>query len=432
MTSKITPYIEKNIMFWLFFSSIFLDYVLINKVYYIFYFLALLILFYDIWKLDGTKHHKIIYDKKLLILSIYFFTYIVIITILNFKLIGYTPAIRLFTRSFIAVYIFLKLNTYGEKYIINFYKYFIIIVNAFALLNIIEILSKKSLFYNFLMSNAKNWQISVFYTENFRTFSIFAHPIVYALFLLILFWCNKFLIKNNFIRYLLQLNIILNIFFTKSRSTWIAFLITLILYYSKNIIINIKNNNFKFTYKKICIMLGILIIIILCIIIFQNNIVYILNEVFQRFVTVTDDSYGDVSRLQRTGTIELINNYMTSNGIINFLFGNGYSSVNKFMIDHTIVISGFSTTDNQYLSFFYDFGIIGLLLYIFIIILAVISFFKNSKMDINNLSILCFLSISICMFFFENFGWTNVFIFLVISIFFMSVKNNKFDYKEKI
>ncbi|WP_338433467.1 O-antigen ligase family protein [Clostridium tyrobutyricum] len=277
----------------------------------------------------------------------------------------------------------------------------------------------------FIASDAKNWQTYAFGTNVFRTFSIFEHPIVYAVFLLILFWCNKFLVKNNFIRHLLQLNILLNLFFTKSRSVWIALIITVFIYYFKVIILKLKNYNYKITYKKIFITTFGLAVIIIAGYIFQNQISNIFNLIFERIVVITDDSYGDVSRLQRLGTIKAINYYMTNNGITNFLFGNGIGSVNQFMINNPISISGFTTTDNQYLSIFYNFGFMGLAVYVLIIILSIIKFLKGNIKDINSLSILCFLSVSISMFFFESFGWTDIFIFLTLSMLFISVKKDK-------
>ncbi len=415
---------KNNLLFWIFFSSIFLDYIYVNKIYYVFYFFAFIILFRDIWKQFANKG-QVLYDKKLLILIIYFYFCIFFISILNFNTVSHKDILKFLSICLIALYMFLKLNIYGNIYITKFYKLFVYIINIFAIINITEILTKKSLFYVFIASDAKNWQTYAFGTNVFRTFSIFEHPIVYAVFLLILFWCNKFLVKNNFIRHLLQLNILLNLFFTKSRSVWIALIITVFIYYFKVIILKLKNYNYKITYKKIFITTFGLAVIIIAGYIFQNQISNIFNLIFERIVVITDDSYGDVSRLQRLGTIKAINYYMTNNGITNFLFGNGIGSVNQFMINNPISISGFTTTDNQYLSIFYNFGFMGLAVYVLIIILSIIKFLKGNIKDINSLSILCFLSVSISMFFFESFGWTDIFIFLTLSMLFISVKKDK-------
>jgi O-antigen ligase len=117
---------------------------------------------------------------------------------------------------------------------------------------------------------------------------------------------------------------------------------------------------------------------------------------------------------------------MFNNGISNLLFGNGCGSVKEFMMNHFVYITGFATTDNQYVSFFYEFGLIGVSLYIFIVVSSIVKFFKNNDiLDISNLSILCFLSISVSMFFYESYGWIDVFIFLIITMSFSCIKDIK-------
>lgn len=415
---------KQNLLFWIFFSSILLDYIHVNKIYYIFYLIAFGILFYDIWKQHLIKP-RISYDNKFLSLSVLFYVYIILISILNLSSIDLKDVLKTASIAVLFVIILVKLSVCGKEYISNFYKHFVYLINAFALVNIYEILTKKSVFYIFLSSAAKYWQVYAFGTDVFRTFSIFEHPIVYAVFLLVLFWCNNFIIKNKVIKYLLQINILVNLFFTKSRSVWIALCITVFVYCLKAIISKLQNHNLKITYKKVFKLSFTLAVLIILICIFSKQVSIIFNIMSQRLITVTNDSYGDISRLQRLGTIKTINYYMLNNGIVNFLFGNGIGAVNKFMINNPVVIAGFTTTDNQYLAFFYNFGVTGIFIYILIIFLAIVKFFNTDIKNIDNLSILCFLSISVSMFFFESFGWTDVFIFLTISIAFMSLKKDK-------
>ncbi|WP_150131727.1 O-antigen polymerase [Clostridium sp. JN-1] len=323
------------------------------------------------------------------------------------------------------IFILLKLKTVGKSYVLNFYKYFILMLNIFVIINFYEIVSKKSIFYSFIISGAKHWQTCAFGTNNFRTFSIFIHPIVYGSFLVVLFWCNRYII-NNKIKYILQINVIINLYYTKSRSAWIAIGITLFIYYLKAFFIKIKNNNIKFTYKKVITLILTCIVLIFILLIFSKDINNILNQIAERFITATKDSYNDASRLQRLGTIKIVNNYMFNNGISNLLFGNGCGSVKEFMMNHFVYITGFATTDNQYVSFFYEFGLIGVSLYIFIVVSSIVKFFKNNDiLDISNLSILCFLSISVSMFFYESYGWIDVFIFLIITMSFSCIKDIK-------
>lgn len=416
--------IGNNIIFLLFFTSIFFDYSRINRIYTVLYFAALAYIVVDIIQLYKRKVGKIQYSKKLLILLLIFILLTSFMTGALIRIIGLLQVEILYKTYIYIVLVCFKLYLHGEKYIRDFYKWFVVLINTFAIINLYEIVTKKSLFYQFLEKGIYT-DMTIFGTNAFRTFSIFEHPIVYGLFLVILFWCNKFII-NNKLKYILQANIFVNIFFTQSRSAYIALAITLVIYYFKIIFDKCKNYKFVTTYKKIFAFISTIVISTILICIFYKDIGYILSNITDRFITATNDSYGATSRLQRLGTISVIIDFMQTNGVANFLFGHGFSTVQQFMLTHQIVIIGFKTTDNQYITFFYEFGFIGLLLYVLILIASIIRFFKSTNIfSMNNLSILCFWTISIAMFFFESFGWKDVFIFMIIIMVFICAKDNK-------
>lgn len=421
-----------NMIFWLFFSSIFLDYINLNIVYYAIYYIILVAFFSNIIRILLKKKTDVLYDKMILIFYLSFLIYSLTISLLEYKSIGNTPIFKMSSIYLLAVILLTKLKTLKQQdYILNFYKQFVFFMNILTVANIYEIYSKKSIFAGLISSaasNAGSWQLYAFGSDQFRTFSVFEHPIVYGLFLVILFWCNSFIIKTSFLKYILQINVIINLYFTQSRSAWGAFITTLILYIIKLIAVKLKERriSIKFTYKKISISLFILSIFTFIIGFFYNaTIIDIYNKIYNRLLIATSNSYGDMARLQRLGTDEAVGNFMTTHGIVNFLFGNGFRAADQFMHNTIIAIPNFNTTDNQYLSFFYDFGLIGLMLYILLIVLSIIKFFKIDMLNINNISILIFISISIDMFFFESFGWTDVFLFLIIIMTYMCVKREE-------
>lgn len=416
-----------NSIFWLFFLSIFLSYWYVSNLYYVLYFFVFMGMLFNILKLFNHKHSDNIYDRKLLKLIVCFIIYTLFISVLNYKnvsLINITKIVSIYT---FVIFILFNINVENKSYMITFYKYFTIIFNIFNIIDLYEAFTKTNLFFNFILPKmATSYGI-----VGFRAYSIFLHPIVYGMMLVILFWCNKFILKNRFNKLVLQIIVIVNLFFTQARSAWIAFAVTIILYCSKVIITKIRTriktktktkikiHNSKIASIKICITIFALLVITICIIIFSKNIVDIWGLIYKKFITATSDSYGDVSRLQRLGTITDIEQYMFNNGSINFLFGNGFGTMTDFMKNIYVVIMNFPTSDNQYLSIFYEFGFVGLFLYITIIVSVIIKFFKNDISDINNLPILSFLIISVSMFFFESFRWTDVFILLIISMIFM-------------
>lgn len=423
--NKSKLFIENNLIFWLFFSSIFLFYINVNRTYYILYAITFIVMLFNIQNLIKDNRIKFVCDKKILILVVSFLLYTIIISLLHYQNVNIKSIIKMGSIYVIFIFILLKINIDGEKYVINFYRYFTLILNIFTVINLKEILSKKSLYYNFILEDM-GW---IFTGGNFRVYSIFMHPIIYGTFLVILFWSNTFIIKNKYIKFILQIIVVINLFLTKSRSAWVAFIITLLIWYLRFIIYKFKKYGFKITYKRVYEICLIVFLMAVSIIIFRNYIsdftTHISNEIYEKVITITNDDYGDISRLQRLGTIEAINTYMISNGPTNFLFGNGVGTVGDFMADNVIVLQNFTTTDNQYSTFFYEFGFIGILLYMSIVVFSIIKFLKNDIFHIQNISILCFLVMSISIFFFE-FGtkWMDAFVFLIIVMSFMCIKND--------
>jgi hypothetical protein len=318
----------------------------------------------------------------------------------------------------------------GKKGIEDFYISLKYLGDILNIVNIYEIISKRSIFYSLINNDSKYWQIAYFNTDLFRTFSVFIHPIVYSVFLVCLFWINIYLKKQNkFYRYISIILILINLYFTKSRSSWIAFFITIFIYKSIDILTKIRSKKFCIKNSKILkYFVGIVLIIIFSLI-FKNYIIMIFDSIYSRFIIATSDSYQDGSRIQRLGTINLISSYMFKSGIINLMFGSGFGTVQNFMVNHTVLISGFTTTDNQYLSFFYEFGLFGLLTYLIVVLLAIVKLvFIDNKRSLDSLNVYIFLSISISMFFFESYGWTDIFIILLFSMVMLCIKIDKEEY----
>jgi hypothetical protein len=307
------------------------------------------------------------------------------------------------------------IKEYGIQYVNKFYLCLRKFGNFIIFLNIIEIVNKKSIFYRFLKGNSMNWQTAAFGTSAFRTFSIFAHPIAYATFLMCLFWINIFIpIKNKILKYIVIGNILVNIYFTQSRSIWIALITTILLYLCIIISNRIKKRKLRIKTINILLITFGLIIIIILIFIFRDSINNIYYSIYLRFITATNDSYNDSSRIQRLGVMNLIINYMLNNGLVNFLFGNGYGTVGKFLLKNSLLLN-ISTTDSEYASMFYEFGFIGLISYFSIIVYCIYLFFK----DINNmkrLSILIFITIAIVADFSEIYGWPNIMFMMFLSL----------------
>lgn len=432
MTKKRLKRKDFNLVFAIFFSTLFLSYENLRGIGYLFYLIAILVLVLDLFKCKKNKYN-ILLKTNIFYLFLFFCIHSIISSIINI-FTGNSDVgslIKLLSSYIIFLFLYFKIKIYGNRYIQNFYRLFMIVSNFFVIINIYEIITKTSMFSKFLTTDLKDFQAVFYGTQYFRTSSIFMHPIVYGLFLIVLFWCNEYLITNKY-KYLLQINIIINIYFTKSRSAWLAFACVFLLYYVKKIFNKIKNKKFKLTTKSLAIIPFIMVAIITFSIIFREHIHGVIYNITNRFISITDDSYGDGSRIQRLGAIEVIYEGMKEKGPLIFVFGNGINSSREFMENNTVLISGFSSADNQYATFFYEFGFIGLSIFIVINIFAALEFIKSKSMyNIRNLSILVLLSISIDIFFFDGFRWTSIAILLVTVITFLCI-TSKDDSEELI
>jgi hypothetical protein len=259
--------------------------------------------------------------------------------------------------------------------------------------------------------------------------SVFGHPIIGGLFFVIAFLLNIYIIKSP-IKYIFQIILLVNIYSTKSRSAWIALSIVIILYG----IIQLKNKRvmkLSLTYKKLFYVFVSLIILFIGSIYLFSNINTLINSIMTRFgdsLTLGTNS-TDGSNLQRTMTISAILSNQFNGKVIHLFFGNGLTSSVDFMLSHQMVIPNFNTTDNQYLTWLYDLGLLPLIVYFSILIYLIRNLFKNRSW-LCELSSLGLIALSVEIFFFELFYWSEV-VFL-FDIFTAYLTFNFINKKEKI
>ena len=342
---------------------------------------------------------------------IYFIIFICIMIISVISNISNRDACIDFIRIFIAVILIYKiLAVYGENYIYNFLNQFIFLMFIINIFGIFEFITRINIFQNFALEGYKSWFSDSVTVVNFRSFSIFIHPIIYGTILSINLICLINL-KSSMKKIFYFLNLILiviNIYGTKSRSSWIAISIVFIIY----IIFKIKKiNNIKLTKKNFLYSYIILILSFILIIIFRNGINNIFESIINRF---TYNFFNDVSRIQRISTINLILKNSIKNPFY-IIMGHGFKTVGTFMLNNKIIISGFTSTDNQYMTFIYEFGYIFLIIYILFLLKTFINIFK-SKNKLQLLFCIIFIDISINMFFYEAFGWKDVLLWLILSL----------------
>lgn len=320
-------------------------------------------------------------------------------------------------------YLYLSFMKYGLKYVENMYKQLAMLFNVFSVLNLYQVVFHKPLLLKFL-ALVQGFEYN-FGGSDYRTMSVFGHPIVAGMFFVIAFLCNIYVLKTPF-KYILQGILLVNIFSTMSRSAWISIIIVLVLYSVVHIrsIFN-KISNFKLTYKKLFSMYIIAALFIIALFFIIPRFNEISTEISLRFGSSLSSNTNDISNLQRTGTVTAILNYMFNSNFVNLLFGYGYGTAKNFMLSHTIILPYFSTTDNQYLTWFYEFGFLGIGTYLTFLFYFIFKLFNKNNHWVQELSILILVCISVSFIFFEGVGWLTVAVMLGITSACLSYKFEK-------
>lgn len=353
--------------------------------------------------------------NKISILFFCFWIYYVFETLINsYRVINFMEDrgfYDLLFRCFLVFITFFQFSFNRQK--VNDYFFELIKKFGFILciLGVIEFLKKKSLFYNITTVSAKDWQINQFGTSQFRVYTIFLHPIVYGTFLIILYWIAKnYKIKNYYIDKIFKLMIIINLYFTKSRSVYITFIVTLIIDYLLSHKKKIKDKSFAHTIRK-CI--SVCFLLFFCYL-FRQQLLFAFNLIFNRFKVVLDPNSMDGSRTQRIGAFFNIFKFIKSD-IVGALFGRGVNYSVIFTAANP-VNEGFNVVDNQYISIIYDAGIIGLAIFISIFFIIIKNMKKYYLTKSNKVCLIGILAIYINVFFYEGLGFYSILVMLSIFI----------------
>ena len=271
---------------------------------------------------------------------------------------------------------------YGESGCKDLLLFFSVIFIFSACVCVPEYILKKSLFFP---SYGNAW-------DAFRTPSIYGHPIRVGTSLTIALAIHIFLFRKSFIRWAIIILDLFGLFACESRSSWIACACTCLLFF-------VAATKKRVTRKKVIIAMSAIVIVLLFLM--SNPGTRMIAAVVGRFAQATGDN---VSKVQRLGTIS----YFASKIIddfnpITFLLGHGEDAAANVMLETSIAFKNFSTTDNQYLLIFYNYGLIALIVVLGGIVKCIIRFIRTYESNGNTVNCLLFICISqaICSFFYE-------------------------------
>lgn len=239
------------------------------------------------------------------------------------------------------------------------------------------------------LANRYYWQFS---PSNYRIATFYIHPIIYsvlvAVSIILMFGFFQHTKTNMFLMVLLMINLLL----TKSRSAWIALAIVL-LFWGGWYLFKIRQVNSKTLFVILICLLSLPFIVLVL------SKTGVFDIIFLRFNNLSSDS----SALQRTGTITyFLHQVIPSTSFGSLLIGHGLDAASVLMDSVSITMSDFSETDNQFLTTFYDQGIIVLLVVCLMILISFLMIFRTKDVQVQSIAA-AFVTMSISMFFFELF-----------------------------
>ena len=200
-------------------------------------------------------------------------------------------------------------------------------------------------------------------SETARTMSVYIHPIYFSQVLIIGICINYYFNKSYAKRLIYNLAFVFALYTTKTRGAWIIFAILLLLITTRWI----KNNG---RLKKKSIFWGFFVIACLLIMNYQFNF---FSSIISRFAALE----GGASIGQRMDAGNYIINSFFHSSLLNQILGHGMLGTANELRQVTFFYQEFVATDNQWISWLYNNGLIFVLIIILFTIYAIVMFLKS-------------------------------------------------------
>ena len=256
----------------------------------------------------------------------------------------------------------------------------IVIIFA-AIVGIRELITQKNIFFP---NYGNPWQ-------QYRVCSLFRHPIIYAALLMVSFFYVLYFGKKKWLKAVGLIIILIGIYASRSRSCWIALVFSFFIIGLATFSHRMK----KATIVRIGLILGACLAFVASPM--GNKMI---DSIISRFTNMSDT----VEATQRMGTISYFYDLLIKEGnIVTLLLGHGEDAAAMILKQTTISIENFTTTDNQYVSFLYNYGLIVLVMVIVFLFKMCMRFIQhyNSMNSMERFCLITIISQSIGAFFYE-------------------------------
>lgn len=356
---------------------------------------------------QSQRRFSAITVRKPYVLLLAFYVYAMFVTLLADDLRdGWTKEIIKIIWTFLIVECLPK-KALTYDFFIKLFKIFIIVC---FLLGIVEY------FVDYSIWDLLDMEVQQFSYLEGRISVVFYNPLVYSHFILVGLWCEMaFSYKNKILHWgYLGLGV-LNLVFTEARSSWVIFLVCVLIYLAINVRV-------KLTEKKFIFFLFYAMAVTVLIIVFREQLGELFVKIFER---LGETSSKDNSFIQRWGTVQNAVRYFVENPGY-WMLGRGFGYSTIFMMENQ-VLGEFLSPDNQYVTYLLNYGFIGAMLFFVSFLPEVMRAFKRKDRFSQFLVYNC-VTLLLFFLFYDAMGWISA-RYLFCLIFHLAVFSKKMGWE---
>lgn len=256
---------------------------------------------------------------------------------------AFSRAIQVIIYCVMMLYPNFLLNKYDENYIFSGMETIANVIWITALFGIYEGLLKSNILIHLFRTDIVLYMDGL---PGYRVCSLYLQPVICAhVFLIpILYFINQK--TGGFWKYLKIITLLIALLLTKSRSSWITLCFCQVVY-------SLKHFRRKLTVSKTKTLRQIGFLTILIFLAIKFSVVDFMIDRFNQFT-----ESGTHSIIQRSGIIEFVLGESLKSNPFKLLFGHGHEASFYLLKNHVIYIKDFTTTDNEWISFLYNYGVI--------------------------------------------------------------------------
>ena len=291
---------------------------------------------------------------------------------------------------------------------------------------IIEYLTRQNFTLRFIDSNS---YYQDYLKVNGRIFSIFQHPIGYAVYLNAAFVISLiYPFKKKGYDILYKIGIVINIYLTQSRTVLVALVIAFVLSKTLNGAQIRKTQEKKYISRNKIMIFGLcgLIVLALCLL----NYKYI-SAAFVHIYSSIASKFSMKDQGVRLGILKNYVLYLKRLNLKQIIFGKGVGySYNWMRYNGVPSNMGLwtETTDNMYITMLLDGGILAVVIFLWLPFNVIKKMFKNKEMSKEQIiGCINILLISFEIFLLEGLFWNTIFFIFALSISSVFIEDNKIE-----